>query len=320
MKALNKAYPQSLHLLQIKYDLAIEPSDSALLNSLDALVGDNCIEGSYLRASVKLRPMANIKITGDGRKYLQDEMKRKSAQSRQTFHINDASAFILKQLLAEFRDQNLTHDDSRSQYQGLPPAELKLASVAEGISEVDFDLSMSDMQSCDLVKTGPMELVDSPPGMVVIGFRSKNEYSYLTVDGYREAVKLASMPTATVKSSPEPSRAIIHGDQIINYGYAAAIGRQSHGQINYQGGWSDQQLHSLADELERLRAEYRKVATSREDDRQLSLLADAADEAEKGNGHGVATVLSRVGKKVLELAQSIGTDVAAKAIAEMIKG
>ena len=240
LKALNKAYPQSLHLLQIKYDLAIEPSDSALLNSLDALVGDNCIEGSYLRASVKLRPMANIKITGDGRKYLQDEMKRKSAQSRQTFHINDASAFILKQLLAEFRDQNLTHDDLRSQYQGLPPAELKLASVAEGISEVDFDLSMSDMQSCDLVKTGPMELVDSPPGMVVIGFRSKNEYSYLTVDGYREAVKLASMPTATVKSSPEPSRAVIHGDQIINYGYAAAIGRQSHGQINYQGGWSDQ--------------------------------------------------------------------------------
>ena len=117
---------------------------------------------------------------------------------------------------------------------------MKLASVAEGISEVDFDLYMSDMQSCDLVKTGPMELVDSPPGMVVIGFRSKNEYSYLTVDGYREAVKLASMPTATVKSSPEPSRAIIHGDQIINYGYAAAIGRQSHGQINYQGGWSDQ--------------------------------------------------------------------------------
>ena len=50
------------------------------------------------------------------------------------------------------------------------------------------------------------------------------------------------------------------------------------------------------------------------------MLADAADEAEKGNGHGVATVLSRVGKKVLELAQSIGTDVAAKAIAEMIKG
>lgn len=124
---------------------------------------------------------------------------------------------------------------------------------------------------------------------------------------------------AKTESTELPSGYIVHGDQINNYGQAGAIGRQSHGQINFQGGWSEQQLHSLADELEQLRSEYRKLATSREDDRQLALLADAADEAEKGNGHGVAAALSKVGKKALEIAQSIGTDIAAKALVEMAK-
>ena len=182
---------------------------------------------------------------------------------------------------------------------------------------MDYDLAMSDLINHNLVYTGPQVLYDNPPNSLVtiIGFRSKNEYSYLTENGYREAVKAES----TTTSVPRPSQAVIHGDQIINYGHAAAIGRQSHGQINYQGGWSEQQLHSLADELEQVRSEYRKIAASREDDRQLELLADAADEAEKGKGHGVAAVLSKVGKKALELAQNIGTDIAAKALVEMAK-
>jgi hypothetical protein len=51
----------------------------------------------------------------------------------------------------------------------------------------------------------------------------------------------------------------------------------------------------------------------------LAGVADAADEAERGNGHDVAAVLSKVGKKALELAQNIGTDIAAKALVEMAK-
>lgn len=321
---LNESFPFPMSDHELKRALIPEPSNDALFTALEGLEIDGLVDGDGLIGNTSGRcslvSMANIKINGEGRRHLQDDMRRKTARSsKQALHISDASASILMQLLAEFRERHLTHDDLRSTYQGLPPVELNRASVAEGISEVDFDLSMSDLESHDLVKTGPMVLIDSPPGMVVIGFRSKHEYSYLTVDGYREATKLESTPPTTLRSSG-PLQAVIHGDQIINYGHAAAIGRQSHGQINYQGGWSEQQLHSLADELEQLRLEYRKVAISREDDRQLALLADAADEAEKGNGHGVAAVLANVGKKALEIAQSIGTDVAAKAIAEVIKG
>jgi hypothetical protein len=38
-----------------------------------------------------------------------------------------------------------------------------------------------------------------------------------------------------------------------------------------------------------LRAEFRKVATTREDDKQLALLGDAAEAAEKGDETGVAS-------------------------------
>jgi hypothetical protein len=71
--------------------------------------------------------------------------------------------------------------------------------------------------------------------------------------------------------------------------------------------------------LERVRTEYRKSAVSRDDDKQIALLAEATDEAEKGNGHGVAAVLSKVGTKALHIAKDIGTDIAAKALVEMAK-
>jgi hypothetical protein len=75
----------------------------------------------------------------------------------------------------------------------------------------------------------------------------------------------------------------------------------------------------LAVELERLRTEYRKVASSREDDKQVALLGNAAEEAEKGNGGGLATILSKAGTGVLKVAKDIGTDVAAKVIVELMK-
>ena len=80
-------------------------------------------------------------------------------------------------------------------------------------------------------------------------------------------------------------------------------------------------LQALAYELERLRTEsIAKRLQSREDDRQVALLAVMpSEEAEKGNGAGVASLLSKAGKGVLKMAKDIGTDVAAKVIAELIK-
>lgn len=117
---------------------------------------------------------------------------------------------------------------------------------------------------------------------------------------------------------------VFHGDQIINFGTAGAIGNSAQGVVNLheQSTSVEQQvdLQVLAIQLEQLRTEFRKTASSREDDKQLALLGEAAEAAENGDGKSVASTLTRVGKGVLNLAKDIGTEVAAKVIAEMIKG
>jgi hypothetical protein len=92
---------------------------------------------------------------------------------------------------------------------------------------------------------------------------------------------------------------------------------QKHGSKVYR---KDIDLQRLAVELEQLRREFRKVASSREDDQQLALLGEAAGEAENGNASNVAAILSNAGTSVLKMAKDIGTDVAAKVIAELMKG
>ena len=152
------------------------------------------------------------------------------------------------------------------------------------------------------------------------------------MSGKRELVSVAYVRISSegrkyLKSQAQPSASssgpVIHGDQINNYGQVGAIGRYSQGVVNVQGRWKeierDTDLHVLAIELERLRTEYRKVASSREDDKQVALLGNAAEEAEKGIGGGLATILSKAGTGVLKVAKDIGTDVAAKVIVELLK-
>jgi hypothetical protein len=114
-----------------------------------------------------------------------------------------------------------------------------------------------------------------------------------------------------------------NGDQINNYGPVGAVGRGAQGVVNVNEHWAgirgQVDLGVLAVELEELRNQYRNRHTSREDDRQLALLAEAVEAAESGDEEGVVSRLARVGKKVLDTATDIGTDLAAKVIAEMIK-
>jgi hypothetical protein len=123
---------------------------------------------------------------------------------------------------------------------------------------------------------------------------------------------------------PTPvASSVFQGDQIINYGPVGAVGRNAQGVINTHEQRTDNRqlvdLQVLAAQLEQLRAEYRKTATSREDDKQLALLGEAADAAEKGDDKGVASILAQAGKGILEMAKEIGTDVVAKVIAELAK-
>ena len=74
LAVLAPAYPEGLTNMEIKRGLPEEPSDQALLTALNALEGDGFISGKGLRSSTsgrrELVAMANVKITGEGRKYL----------------------------------------------------------------------------------------------------------------------------------------------------------------------------------------------------------------------------------------------------------
>jgi len=325
MESLNETYPASITLIELKYQFSEEPSDENLSTALSALRGDGYIDGARAHGNSKLNPLERISLTAEGRRHLADEMKKRS-KSPQEVSDNDASRSILSQLLSEFRERQLTASDLRSSYKGLPPSELRYRSIANGISEVDFDLAISDLTSNGLVDTGPKELVKNAPysGVVFLDFfTSKNEYSYLTEDGYREAVRLTSRDRETRTSANSAAqRAIIHGDQYINYGQAGAIGPHSAGTLNYQQQWGAIQnqvdLSALAVELEQLKKHVKQTASSTEDFRQLAILSEAEESAKRQNGGKVLEVLSKAGKGLLDVAKEISKDLAAKMIAKSL--
>ena len=105
---------------------------------------------------------------------------------------NEAVQEILTALLQEFRQRHLGADELRTGYKGLSPAELKRICCAGGaISNVDFDLAMKDLVDADLVSTGPKVPYENTPGsmVVILSLYSKNEYAFLTEDGYKAAAK-----------------------------------------------------------------------------------------------------------------------------------
>ena len=76
----------------------------------------------------------------------------------------------------------------------MSPAELRSVCCGEvGISDVDFDLAMSDLEQDGLVDTGPKEHVKNNPNSMILMvgfFTSKREYTYLSEEGYKEASRI----------------------------------------------------------------------------------------------------------------------------------
>jgi hypothetical protein len=205
LEVINQTYPQLTNLIQLKHQLGKEPSDEALSIVLSALQGDGFIDGAAQHAPAKLNPLVRITITKDGRRHLEDEMKKKTAKTKQEYGFTDASRFILTQLLSEFRERQLTVEDLRNTYQGMSPDELKTRFIAHGHDEVDYNLAMSDLDEHDLVKTGPLVAVENDPrsGVIFLLFRSENKYSYLTENGYKAARNNAGASPATKSRAAE---------------------------------------------------------------------------------------------------------------------
>ena len=82
---------------------------------------------------------------------------------------------------------------------------------------------------------------------------------------------------------------------------------------------SEVDLKVLAKELAQLRIALQQSVATREDARQLGIIAEAEEAAESGDGPKVMTTLSKAAKTVWEAAERIGTDIAAKVIVESSK-
>jgi hypothetical protein len=126
----------------------------------------------------------------------------------------------------------------------------------------------------------------------------------------------------TASVEPASQSTVVHGGQYNNYGQTGAMGQNATGTLSYQQQWIEiagqMNTSALHSELEQLRQYLLNSATSRSDYQQIGLIAEAEEEAEKGDGGKVMQVLSKLGKGVFDCAKDVGTDVAAKVIAKAI--
>jgi hypothetical protein len=116
-----------------------------------------------------------------------------------------------------------------------------------------------------------------------------------------------------------------YGDQYINLGHVGSVGPNSTGTVNvgntvWQQIKSEVDLNILANELGRLRIALQQSSTTREDAKQIGIVAEAEEAAESGDGGKTISLLSKATKGVWEVAERIGTDIAAKVIVEASKG
>jgi hypothetical protein len=109
--------------------------------------------------------------------------------------VDELSNEILKALLSNFIDKQLSVDALTDGYIGPTVADLKQKlSATNSASMVDFDLALKGLENRGLVGTGPMVGYDNRPGspVVVIGLYSKCEYTYLNENGYKAAQQVAA--------------------------------------------------------------------------------------------------------------------------------
>ena len=115
----------------------------------------------------------------------------------------------------------------------------------------------------------------------------------------------------------------MNGDHY-NVGQAGAVGPGSTAQ-NFQQVWNNWQesgsgmdLVLLAQDLEKLRQEMKKEATSPEQDEATGEVAGAQTAAKSGDGGKVLEKLAKAGKWALSMAEKIGAGLAIAALKKAV--
>jgi len=131
--------------------------------------------------------------------------KRSTPKAR--VDINDpAVTAILAALITDFGTRGLGASDLHNGYEGPSPADLREQCIAAAdFGEVEYDLALKSLMNASLVKTGPMKMLDNPPGssVLIIGFRSENKYAFLTETGYQEANRLRKTRPRSISAAAQ---------------------------------------------------------------------------------------------------------------------
>ncbi len=192
------------------------------------------------------------------------------AKAKKSITLDEPEKMILSALLTEFREKGLGTRELQNTYRGLSPAALRSTCCADGgLRPVDFDLAMKALDECELVKTGPMEPYQNPPGsmVTVIAFFSKNLHSYLTEEGYKAATRLG---TAKRTSTVPPPRVHISGGTF--HQSPIGVGTQVSQTVN---------ISASADDLfGRLREEIQERIVDEEKRNEIILHVDALEAAQ----------------------------------------
>lgn len=109
-----------------------------------------------------------------------------------------------------------------------------------------------------------------------------------------------------------------------NIGQGVGVGRNvkmTHVTVNQGQGQSKSfDMPTLASELERLRAELKKLATEPEHDMAIGAIAAAEAEAKNGDESTTLDYLAKAGQWALDVAIKIGVPVAIEAIKKSVGG
>ena len=149
------------------------------------------------------------------------------------------------------------------------------------------------------------------------------EEDFLDVDTQDEvtryAQKLIELDGNYSSQTREQVRVSVMGDQYNVHGQAAAVGPNAHvHDVQFNQVWSEASndigLPVLAQEVELLRAEARRQASTPEEDAAVAALGQAEIAAREGDGPRTLSHLAKSGRWALTVAQGVGVGVAAGAI------
>ena len=113
-------------------------------------------------------------------------------------HMEEAEKQILAALLRDFSERNLNSNHLSNGYKGPQVSDLSAAICTDDeVSQVDFDVALSDLEKKKLISTGPYKTIENKPGsgVIFLGAYSTREYAGLTQLGYKAARQPPNRPS-----------------------------------------------------------------------------------------------------------------------------